>query len=187
MSKKATLDHYQILEVSADADAKTIDAAYWRLARESASGTRAALADLNAAYELLGSPSLRERYDAGRLPQARAQSILRPEPKARTPEKRLPEATPHTRPSSLPPQLAPATVDPRVASLASDDQRAYVELLQLQVRQSRASLRARLASLPATAEDAGRSPLQRIFGRVRSSTHDDGAPPASRAANAAIR
>ena len=152
MSKKATLDHYQILEVSADADAKTIDAAYWRLARESATDTRLALADLNAAYELLGTPGLRQRYDAGRLPQPRAKSILRPESKA-------------------PPQrLRALPVDPHTASQTPDDQRAYVDLLQLQVHQSRASLRARLASLPVSAEDAGRSPLQRIFGRVCASS-----------------
>lgn len=171
MPKKAKLDHYQVLEVSDDADAKTIDAAYWRLARESARGTRGALADLNAAYELLGTPTLRHEYDTDRLPQPRATSILRPEAKTRTPKKRISEAPGSTRPHPQPSK--PFQASPDTASPAADDQRAYIDLLQLQVRQSRASLRARLASVPELAEDAGRSPLQRIFGRVRASSYAD--------------
>jgi curved DNA-binding protein CbpA len=171
LPNKVTLDHYQVLEVSADADAKTIDAAYCRLARESATGTRRALADLNVAYELLGTPTLRQQYDAGRLPQPRAESTLRPVSKVRTPEERLPEASPLARPHSRSPErLQALPVDPHTASQAPEVQHAYVDLLQLQVRQSRASLRVRLASLPASAEDAGRSPLQRIFGRVRAAS-----------------
>ena len=189
MPKKATLDHYQVLEVSADADAKTIDAAYWRLARESATGTRGALADLNAAYELLGSPALRQQYDAGRLPQPRVISTLRPQPKARKPEEPLAEASPLTRPSPRPVEPFQALPDdPHAAAQAQDDRRAYVDLLQLQVRESRASLRALLASVPVSAEDVGRSPLQRMFGRVRASSYAEHAlsTTAKTAANAAV-
>src|SRR3972149_9534999 len=60
-------DFYQILERQPDADSEMIHQAYWHLARvcntESDSWARPKLDELNEAYSVLRSPSLRAAYD----------------------------------------------------------------------------------------------------------------------------
>jgi hypothetical protein len=62
-------DYYQILHLHPEADAAMVDQAYWHLARlynaASASdpSARASLDELNEAYSVLRSPSLRKEYD----------------------------------------------------------------------------------------------------------------------------
>lgn len=62
-------DYYQILQLHPDAEAAMMDQAYWHLARlynaagPSDSSARAKLDDLNEAYSVLRSPTLRELYD----------------------------------------------------------------------------------------------------------------------------
>jgi curved DNA-binding protein CbpA len=59
-------DHYRTLGVAPTASFREIEAAYWRLAY----GARPErVAELNAAYEVLGSEQRRAAYDADR-PQA---------------------------------------------------------------------------------------------------------------------
>ena len=60
-------DFYQILQLQPDADSELIDQAYWHLARvfntASDSWARSKLDELNEAYSVLRSPSLRAAYD----------------------------------------------------------------------------------------------------------------------------
>ena len=62
-------DYYLILRLHPRADAALINRAYWHLAQlyraawKSDTSAKAKLDDLNEAYRVLGSPSLREAYD----------------------------------------------------------------------------------------------------------------------------
>jgi curved DNA-binding protein CbpA len=64
-------NYYEILGVNAGADGTAVHRSYWQLARKYQSlapaDPRAAqmLDDLNEAYGVLGTPALREQYDAG--------------------------------------------------------------------------------------------------------------------------
>ncbi|KAF9530873.1 hypothetical protein CPB83DRAFT_868305 [Crepidotus variabilis] len=61
-------DYYKVLGVARDADAKTIKKAFRRaakIAHPDKGGSEAKMAALNQAYEVLYSPELRARYDAG--------------------------------------------------------------------------------------------------------------------------
>lgn len=65
-------DYYEILGLTPRADGTMVDQAYWHLARkyqalaESNPRARAMLDELNEAYGVLGTPRLREQYDAFR-------------------------------------------------------------------------------------------------------------------------
>lgn len=65
-------DYYGILGLTADADGTTVNKAYWNLARKyqalATSDPRAhsMLDELNEAYGVLGTPALRDQYDADR-------------------------------------------------------------------------------------------------------------------------
>ena len=141
-------DCYQALQVPPDAGYQTIDAAYWRLARESrALGEMApqALAELNEAYEILGNHDSRQRYDASREEAvSRANAGQLPEP--------VPEAAPN------------GTADEPNPSLIDDAE--FVDLVRTQVRQVRDRMRARAAGLEASDDPAAGSPIGRTFGRL---------------------
>ncbi len=65
-------DYYEILGLAADADGTTVNKTYWNLARKyqalATSDPRAhsMLDELNEAYVVLGTPALRDQYDADR-------------------------------------------------------------------------------------------------------------------------
>ncbi|KAF4615920.1 hypothetical protein D9613_011286 [Agrocybe pediades] len=64
-------DYYKILDVSRDADAKTIKKAYRKQAKKAhpdQGGSEAKMALLNEAYEVLSNPELRQRFDNGEDP-----------------------------------------------------------------------------------------------------------------------
>jgi len=62
-------DYYRVLQLHPDADSSLVDQAYWRLARQynaaipSDESAKEKLDDLNEAYAVLGTPSLRREYD----------------------------------------------------------------------------------------------------------------------------
>jgi len=62
-------DYYKVLDVSRDADAKTIKKAFRRAAMKAhpdkAGGSEAKMAAVNEAYEVLSKPELRARFDNG--------------------------------------------------------------------------------------------------------------------------
>ena len=69
----ATPNHYQTLELNASASQADIKRAYHRLAKQhhpdsrlDGHGDHEHIAKINAAYEILGDPSARKRYDAQR-------------------------------------------------------------------------------------------------------------------------
>ncbi|KAF9567663.1 hypothetical protein CPC08DRAFT_814158 [Agrocybe pediades] len=64
-------DYYKILDVSRDADAKTIKKAFRKQAKKAhpdKGGSEAKMALLNEAYEVLSNPELRQRFDNGEDP-----------------------------------------------------------------------------------------------------------------------
>ncbi len=154
------LDCYQALQVPPDADHQTIDAAYWRLARESrALGEMApqALAALNEAYEILGNHVLRQCYDASRAEDTARGSgpeeeVARSSDGAPQPPEPASDAQPAAPADEPPPALSAEEV--------------FVDLLQTQVRQVRERMRARAASLEAPEDPAAESPIGRAFGRL---------------------
>jgi curved DNA-binding protein CbpA len=70
-------DYYEIMGLDPDADGPTVEQQYWSLAKTYNSSEdpqiQAKLDDLNEAYGVLGTPRLREQYDAFRLEVERAQ------------------------------------------------------------------------------------------------------------------
>jgi len=61
-------DYYKVLDVSRDADAKTIKKAFRKAAMTAhpdKGGSEAKMAAVNEAYEVLSKPELRQRYDNG--------------------------------------------------------------------------------------------------------------------------
>lgn len=63
-----TQDYYKVLGVSRDADTATIKKAYRRAtlkAHPDKGGSEAAMAAVNEAWEVLGNPELKARYDSG--------------------------------------------------------------------------------------------------------------------------
>ncbi|KAI0786545.1 hypothetical protein C8Q75DRAFT_799705 [Abortiporus biennis] len=61
-------DYYKVLDVSRDADAKTIKKAFRKAAMKAhpdKGGSEAKMAAVNEAYEVLSKPELRQRYDNG--------------------------------------------------------------------------------------------------------------------------
>jgi curved DNA-binding protein CbpA len=70
-------DYYEIMALDRDADGPTVEQQYWALAKTYNSSDdpriQAKLDDLNEAYGVLGTPRLREQYDAFRLEVERAQ------------------------------------------------------------------------------------------------------------------
>ncbi len=71
-------DYYDILGLQPDADGMAVNRTYWLLARkyqeqaENDPRARLLLDELNEAYNVLGTPSLRAGYDAERPPSANA-------------------------------------------------------------------------------------------------------------------
>ncbi|MEL6229667.1 MAG: DnaJ domain-containing protein [Cyanobacteria bacterium J06627_3] len=70
----ATSNHYQVLELSESATQSDIKQAYRRLAKQhhpdsrgDAPGDHEQIAQINAAYEVLGDPAARKRYDSRRV------------------------------------------------------------------------------------------------------------------------
>jgi hypothetical protein len=77
-------DYYEILGLTPDADGAMVDQAYWHLARKyqslAATNPRASqmLDELNEAYGVVGSPKLREQYDAFRDDVLISKGMIRP-------------------------------------------------------------------------------------------------------------
>ena len=78
----ATSNHYQILEVHESATQSDIKQAYRRLAKQyhpdsrgDAPGDHEHIAQINAAYEVLGDPAARKRYDSRRVRSHNATDI----------------------------------------------------------------------------------------------------------------
>ena len=73
-------DYYEILGLNADADGTTVNKTYWNLARKyqalATSDPRAhtMLDELNEAYNVLGTPALRDEYQD--VPLTRFDSLL---------------------------------------------------------------------------------------------------------------
>lgn len=70
----ATSNHYQVLELNESATQSDIKQAYRRLAKQhhpdsrgDAPGDHEQIAQINAAYEVLGDPAARKRYDSRRV------------------------------------------------------------------------------------------------------------------------
>lgn len=63
-SRRQPPDLYSVLDVSADANLRVIEASYWALVRSGPSQDEMVL--LNKAYEVLTNSTLREEYDATR-------------------------------------------------------------------------------------------------------------------------
>jgi curved DNA-binding protein CbpA len=80
------LDPYKTLQVDSEAEDEVIQAAYRRLARKyhpDVAGDDAAdrMAAINAAWDLIGDPEARRRYDADRAIRAHAAEAARPTPR----------------------------------------------------------------------------------------------------------
>ena len=78
----ATSNHYQVLELSESATQSDIKQAYRRLAKQyhpdsrgDAPGDHEQIAQINAAYEVLGDPAARKRYDSRRVRSQNASDI----------------------------------------------------------------------------------------------------------------
>lgn len=77
-------DYYEILGLTPRADAALVDQAYWHLARKyqtlgaTDAGAARLLDELNEAYGVLGTPRLREQYDAFRDDVLLRAGMLRP-------------------------------------------------------------------------------------------------------------
>ena len=63
-------DYYEVLGVRRDATFREIEAAYWRVANQ----RHDLLALVNEAYEVLGTPTRREAYNADRAAEAPAKA-----------------------------------------------------------------------------------------------------------------
>jgi curved DNA-binding protein len=72
ISDSSFKDHFQTLQVHPEAESRTVDSAYWNLARRymadarSNASAKANLEDLNEAYSVIGSPSRRKAYVTAR-------------------------------------------------------------------------------------------------------------------------
>ena len=79
-------DYYEILGLTPGVDGQMVDQAYWHLARKYQSlgaieaSARYALDELNEAYGVIGTPRLREQYDAFRDDVLITQGMIKPVP-----------------------------------------------------------------------------------------------------------
>jgi curved DNA-binding protein CbpA len=77
-------DYYEIMRLDPDADGAMVEQQYWQLAKEYNASedprTQSQLDELNEAYGVLGTPRLREQYDAFRLDVERTRGVIRPQP-----------------------------------------------------------------------------------------------------------
>ena len=133
-------DYYQILHLHPEADAAMVDQAYWHLARlynaavATDSSSKAKLDELNEAYSVLRSPSLRKEYDRVRdvMLGEDAAPLPPPEPKPEPPPLTVmtkqrpkpraeaePDDAPQPRPRRLPRPRAERFSIPPLQSLAS--------------------------------------------------------------------
>lgn len=111
LSDMAQPDHYKTLQVDPAADPEVIEAAYHRLARKyhpdtnPAPDATARMAAINAAYDVLGDPGRRARYDLERMSPQSAAAATRIEAERRRAEERL-------RRASVPPAERPHPAEP---------------------------------------------------------------------------
>jgi curved DNA-binding protein CbpA len=157
-------DYYDVLGIAPDANYEAVDAAYWSQVRESRDKLALdpeALITLNDAYEVLRTPSRREKYDASRVAAESAAAAQSAASLA------LPNPVHEARPSG-----------PKVrlpwSRQAAEEQAAaaiIVGRLEREVQSERERLRADLeAELSAPDEaDATRSRLMRVFGHLQQS------------------
>lgn len=157
-------DYYNVLGITPDANYEAIDAAYWfqvREARDRLALDPEALAALNDAYEVLRTPSLREKYDASRALEAStaAQSAA---------ALGLPRPVHHARPSGRRPRLpwGRQAAEEQAAATA-----VIVGRLEREVHNERERMRADLEAELSTPDGDGteRSRLMRVFGHLQQS------------------
>lgn len=157
-------DYYRILGIAPDANYEAIDAAYWwqvREARDKLALDPEALTALNDAYEILRTPSMREKYDASRAVEssAAAQSAA---------ALGLPHPVPQTRSSGLKTRLP-------WGRQAAEEQAAATAIivgrLEREVHNERERMRADLEAELSTpdADGTARSRLMRVFGHLQQS------------------
>lgn len=130
-------NHYETLGLTPEADGPSVHRAYWDRARRyqalAPSDPRAhgMLDELNEAYAVLGTPSLREEYDATlrsgpaapeprERPASRLRALLRPRPATPRPE---PPRVPAT-PAATAAPLAAAIVRPSSRGTTAEELRA---------------------------------------------------------------
>ncbi|MEX2246519.1 MAG: J domain-containing protein [Dehalococcoidia bacterium] len=106
-------DYYEILGLTPGADGAMVDQAYWHLARKYQSlavtddRARILLDELNEAYGVLGTPRLREQYDAYRDEVLIPSGVIQPV-RAKQPQPRPQAQTRHEGPDAEPPSVGPS-------------------------------------------------------------------------------
>ena len=153
-------DYYKILGIPPDAHYEAVDAAYWwqvHEGRDKLALDPEALTSLNEAYEVLRTPSLREKHDATRAADLAAARAHAADPLAR------PRPVDHAQPGGLKVRLpwCRQAAEEQVAATA-----IIVGRLEREVHIERERMRAELeAELSAPDDgDTERSRLMRVFG-----------------------
>ncbi|HYM15203.1 MAG TPA: J domain-containing protein [Dehalococcoidia bacterium] len=132
-------DYYEILGLTPRADGMMVDQAYWHLARkyqalaQTNPGARIMLDELNEAYGVLGTPRLREQYDAFRDEVLVRKGMIQPvtsKPKRPAKKRRVAEASAATprvarKAGARAPAATGGPAAPRFSLLRSHIRRQY--------------------------------------------------------------